>query len=58
MRLSEKVKIISETVLVIKNTRSNEMKSKFQREQRTSIVFQKQKRKAKVQNIQENSLAF
>ena len=50
--------MISETVLVIKNTRSNEMKSKFQREQRTSIVSQKQKRKAKVQNVQENSLAF
>ena len=34
------------------------MKSKFQREQRTRIVFQKQKRKAKVPNFQENSLAF
>ena len=33
------------------------MKSKFQREQRTRIVFQKQK-KAKVPNSQENSLAF
>ena len=34
------------------------MKSKFQREQRTRIVFQQQKRKAKVPNFQENSLAF
>ena len=34
------------------------MKSKFQREQRTSIVFEKQKRKAKVPNFQENPLAF
>ena len=34
------------------------MKSKFQSEQRTRIVFQKQKRKAKVPNFQENSLAF
>ena len=34
------------------------MKSKFQREQRTRIVFQKQKRKAKVSNFQENSSAF
>ena len=34
------------------------MKSRFQREQRTRIVFQKQKRTAKVQNFQENSLAF
>ena len=34
------------------------MKSKLQREQRTRIVFQKQKRKAKVPNFQENSLAF
>ena len=40
-----------------KNTRSSEMKSKFQREPRTRIVFQKQKRKAKVPNFQENSLA-
>ena len=40
------------------NTRSNEMKSRFQREQRTRIVFQTQKRTAKVQNIQENSLVF
>ena len=31
------------------------MKSKFQREQRIRIVFQKQKRK---ENSQENSLAF
>ena len=29
-----------------------------QREQRTRIVFQKQKRKAKVSNFQGNSLAF
>ena len=34
------------------------MKSKFQREQRIRIVFQKQKRKAKVPNFQESSLAF
>ena len=34
------------------------MKSKFQSEQRTRIVFQKQKRKAKVPIFQENSLAF
>ena len=34
------------------------MKSKFQREQRTRIVFQKQKRKARVPNFQENSLSF
>ena len=40
------------------NTRSNEMKSRFQREQRTRIVFQTQKRTAKVQNFQENSLVF
>ena len=39
-----------------KNTRSSEMKSKFQREQRTRIPFQRQKRKAKVSNFQENSL--
>ena len=45
--------MISETVLVIKIP-----KSKFQREQRTRIVFQKHKRKAKVPNVQENSLAF
>ena len=32
------------------------MKQKFQREQRTRIVFQKQKRKAKVPNFQGNSL--
>ena len=41
-----------------KNTRSSEMKSKFQREQRTRIVFQKQKGKTKAPNFQENSLAF
>ena len=34
------------------------MKLKFQREQRTKIVFQKQKRKAKVPNFQENAVAF
>ena len=34
------------------------MKSRFQREQNTRIVFHKQKRTAKVQNIQENSLTF
>ena len=34
------------------------MKSKFQREQRTRIVFQKQKRKAKVLIFQEISVAF
>ena len=34
------------------------MKSKFQREQKTRMVFEKQKRKAKVSNLQENSLAF
>ena len=34
------------------------MKSRFQREQRTRIVFQKQKRTAKIQNFQENSLSF
>ena len=34
------------------------MKSKFQREQRTRIIFQSQKRKAKVPNFQENSLSF
>ena len=34
------------------------MKSKFQREQRTKIVFQIQKRKGKVPNFQKNSLAF
>ena len=34
------------------------MKSRFQREQSTRIVFHKQKRTAKVQNIQENSLTF
>ena len=33
------------------------MKSKIQREQKTTIVFQKQK-KPKVPNFQENSLAF
>ena len=33
------------------------MKSKFQREQRKRIVFQKQKRKAKVPIFQEISLA-
>ena len=47
------MKTISETVLVIKI-----LESKFQREQRTKIVFQKQKRKAKVPNFQENSLAL
>ena len=41
-----------------KNTRSSEVKSKFQREQGTRIVFQKQKRKTKVLNFQESSLAF
>ena len=45
--------MISETVLVKKIT-----ESKFEREQRTRMVFQKQKRKAKVSNFQENSLAF
>ena len=50
--------MISETVLVIKNTRSSEVKSKFQTEQRTRIVFQKQKRKTKVPNFQENSSVF
>ena len=34
------------------------MKSEFQRKQRIRIVFQKQKRKAKVPNFQENWLAF
>ena len=34
------------------------MKSKFQKEQRKIIVFQKQKRRAKVPNFQGNSLAF
>ena len=34
------------------------MKSKFQREQRTRTVFQKQKGKTKAPNFQENSLAF
>ena len=34
------------------------MKSKFQIEQRLRIVFQKRKRKKKVPNFQENSLAF
>ena len=34
------------------------MKSKFQREQRLRIVFQKQKRKKKVPNFQKNLLAF
>ena len=33
------------------------MKSKFQREQRIKIVFQKQKRKEKVPKFQESSLA-
>ena len=37
-----------------KNTRNSEMKSKFQREQRIRIVFQKQKRKAKVRKFQES----
>ena len=41
-----------------KNTRSSEMKSRLQREQRARIVFQKQKGTAKIQNFQENSLAF
>ena len=41
-----------------KNTRSSEMKSKFQREQKIRMVFEKQKRKAKVPNLQEDSLAF
>ena len=41
-----------------KNTRSSEMKSKFQRETRARIVFQKQKRMEKVPNFQENSLVF
>ena len=41
-----------------KNTRSSEMKSKFQREQRIRrIAFQKQKRKAIVPRFQESSLA-
>ena len=40
-----------------KNTRSSEMKSKFQREQRIRIVFQEQERKAKVPKFQESSLA-
>ena len=34
------------------------MKCKFQREQRIRIVFQKQKRRVKVPNFQESSLAF
>ena len=34
------------------------MKPRFQREQRKRIVFQTQKRTAKVQNFQENSLFF
>ena len=34
------------------------MISKFQRQQRKIIVFQKQKRKVKVPNFQGNSLAF
>ena len=34
------------------------MKSRLQREQRARIVFQKQKGTAKIQNFQENSLAF
>ena len=41
-----------------KDTRSSEMKSKFQSEQRTKIVFQMQKRKGKIPNFQKNSLAF
>ena len=44
--LNEKVKMILEAVLLIKIP-----ESKFQREQRTRIVFQKQKRKAKVPNF-------
>ena len=39
-----------------KNTRSSEMRSKFQREQWTRVIFQKQK-KAKTPDFQENSLA-
>ena len=39
-----------------KNTRSSEMKSKFQRKNKNN--FQKQKRKAKVPHFQESSLAF
>ena len=34
------------------------MKSRYQREQRERIVFQKQKRTAKTRNFQENSLDF
>ena len=34
------------------------MKSKFQKEQRRRIVSEKKKRKAKVPNFQESSLAF
>ena len=34
------------------------MKTRFQRERRTRIVFQKKNRTTKVQNFQENSLAF
>ena len=34
------------------------MKSKFQKEQGRRIVFEKKKRKTKVPNIQESSLAF
>ena len=40
-----------------KNTWSSEMKSKFQREQPTRMLF-KSKKKAKVPNFQDNSLAF
>ena len=41
-----------------KNSRSSEMKSKFQREQRKRIVFKQQKIKVKAPNFQGNSLAF
>ena len=44
--------------IVDENTITSERKSIFQREQRTRIVLQMQKRTAKVQNFQENSLAF
>ena len=37
-----------------KNIRSSEIKNKFQREQRTTIVFQKLKRIAQAPNFQEN----
>ena len=41
-----------------KNTRSSEMKSKFQREQRTRIVFQKQKKKGKSTKFSGKLISF